>query len=101
MRKPSAAEVLIAELMTGRGMTREEAVVAVVTEDQRERNAGREPLVGGEPLSILYADEIQGELTEAQAIRVVAYLKDLSEEEARADLMRKAASGTVFFETRH
>lgn len=62
-RHNSAALVLIADLMADHGMSREEAVVAVVMEDQRERNAGREPLVKGEPLAVAHVDEMQGELT--------------------------------------
>lgn len=101
MSKINVAEDLIAELMATRCMSREEAVVAVVTVDSRERNFGRAPLVEGTPLSLAYADEMQGELTDDQAVRVVAYLRGLTEEEASADLMERAEEGTVCFETQH
>jgi hypothetical protein len=97
----AAAETLISELMNDRGMSREEAVTAVVTVDKRERYFGRAPLAVGQPLSVIYAHEMQGELTEEQAVRVVAYLRGVSEEVARADLMERISEGSVHFETKH
>lgn len=101
MLKKSAAEILIAELMAICGMSREAAIVALVIKDQRCRNAGQAPLVEGEPLSVIYANEMAGELVQAEAVRVVAYVKDMSLEEAQADLIAKVESGVVFFETKH
>jgi hypothetical protein len=87
--------------MSSRGMSREAAVVAIVTEDDRERRAGRPSLIEGPPLKILYAEEMEGELTDDEAVLVVAYLLDVSEEEAREDLNHRAATGSITYIRKH
>ena len=52
MMQIDVAEKLITELMAVRGMCREEAVVAVVTMDSRERHFGRTPVTGN-PAALL------------------------------------------------
>ena len=69
----------------------------MVTADSRERHFGRVPLVEGTSLSLSYADEMQGELTDDQAVRVVAYLRGMTEEDAKADLMDRIKEGAVHF----
>lgn len=101
MNHVNEAEILIAHLMASRSMSREEAATALVTKDSRERNFGRKPVVDGTPLAVIYADEMSGELTEDQAVKVVAYLHDLSEDDARQDLKRRVQSGLIHFETKH
>jgi hypothetical protein len=101
MASEDSAEKLIAAAMASHGMGRSEAVVAVVTLDSRERHFGRPPLVDGPPLAKVYFDEMQGELTEAQAVSVVAYLQGISIEEAALDLAQRVGDGSVTFETKH
>ena len=101
MAKIDAAERLISQIMESHGMCREEAVTAVVTLDGRERHFGRAAVSDGMPLAEAYAAEMQGELEEEQAVRVVAYLQGLTVDQARAHLAKQVEGGSVTFVTKH
>lgn len=96
------AEALIAAVMTSYGMSRDEALVVVVTTDTRERHYGRMPLVPGQPLNEVYAQEIEHTiLTAGQAVRVLAHLQGLSLEEAQENLGDWVEEGTISLHNMH
>lgn len=91
------AEQLIAGLMVEREMSRDEAVVAIITEDARERRFGRPPLVSGPPLSEVYRVEMEASdvLDITQASKVVSYLLGVSIETAAHHLHGQIEAGEI------
>lgn len=88
--------------MLEHAMSREEAEVAVVTKDCRERHFGRRPLVGGTPLKVVYETEMSdGHLSTEQAAKVVSYLLGVGYDAALNDLHEKIDSGLITIETKH
>ena len=95
MAKSIAAEALIAVGgIETRLMSRREAI-AIVMMDGGDRYFGSAPLVEGGPLSLAYASQMLGELTEDPAIKVTEFLRGLTGKKANADLVERVKDRIV------
>lgn len=86
-------EAVIAGLIE-KGMSRAQAVYAVVTKDEQDLHFGRKRIVAGEPLSEVYRAEMESgaPLSVEEASAVIAYLFGISPEQAYADTEARLAS---------
>lgn len=78
-------------------MSRAEAIFALATRDANARHFGLPPPVDGPRLDVLYADEIGTNVYFSfnQSARIVAYLLDISVEEAATELEYRESTGAI------
>ncbi len=99
------AELIIARLVETRSMSRAEAIVAITMQDGRQRHLGQDPLVPGRALYELYVlemDDPYGEpMTTERAAHVIAYVFDITVEQAARNLKQRVASGDIPLEAMH
>ena len=100
--KNVVAEAIIAGLIEN-GMSRAQAVTAVVTKDGQDLHFGRKRVVDGKPLSEVYRAEMEGgdPLSVEQASAVIAYLFGITPQQAYADIEARLACGQIAPETMH
>lgn len=98
--------ILVEAVISGlieNGMSRAQAVTAVVTKDGQDLYFGRKRLSDGPPLSELYRAEMDtgDPLSVHEASAVIAYLFGITPEQAYTDIEARLAAGEIQPVTMH